>query len=371
MLWTRDEYLDHLTFKGSRREMFAELFGPLIGLDAEWRSQGASEDEISLKAFGWDAVRYKNCRFAAGAVTDITPRIISETDTEQVSIDSMGRTMRLSKKCSTIPLPFSYPVETPEDWDKIRHWYGFSEQRIDMEYIKTLKKYRDEGYLICANMPGGFDEPRQLLGEENLCYAVYDEPEMLHDMLNTFAETAIKGFERIMEYVPIDLLCVHEDMAGISGPLMGPKAVREFIAPYYKKVWNVAKQGGARLFSQDSDGNMEAVIDEFIEAGINCMLPAEPKAGMDIVKLRKKYGTKLAFLGGIDKFALRGSIDDIKTELEYKLCDTTMGGGTIFALDHRIPNGVPIENYRFYVKYGRELLNLPPAEPFEHIRMAL
>jgi hypothetical protein len=35
-------------------------------------------------------------------------------------------------------------------------------------------------------------------------------------------------------------------------------------------------------------------------------------------------------------------------------------GGMIFGLDHRIPNGTPIENYRFYVQTGREILGLPP-----------
>ena len=55
MIWTREEYLAHMTFEASPREMFCELFGPLVGLDAEWRAQGASEDEISLRAFGWIA----------------------------------------------------------------------------------------------------------------------------------------------------------------------------------------------------------------------------------------------------------------------------------------------------------------------------
>ena len=47
-----------------------------------------------------------------------------------------------------------------------------------------------------------------------------------------------------------------------------------------------------------------------------------------------------------------------------------MGGGTVFALDHRIPNGVPIENYRYYVQLGREMLGLEPAQLSEHVRMA-
>ncbi len=34
-------------------------------------------------------------------------------------------------------------------------------------------------------------------------------------------------------------------------------------------------------------------------------------------------------------------------------------GGRVFGLDHRIPNGTPLENYRYYVKRGREILGLP------------
>ncbi|MBR4235698.1 MAG: hypothetical protein IKR85_06510 [Clostridia bacterium] len=370
MLWTRDEYLSHMTFAGSPREMFTELFGPLIGLDAEWRSQGASEDEISLTAFGWDAVKYVTVPFDISPHTGLSEKLISENDTERISVDALGRRMRLSKKCATIPLPFSWPVQTPESWDAVRHWYAFDDSRIDMPSLKRAARARDEGALSIMWIPGGFDEPRQLMGEEEVCCAFIEEPEMIEDMLGTLGDMCVQALERILDTVPVDILCIHEDMAGKSGPMIGPKLVRRFLTPYYRRVWNIAKGAGAKLFSQDSDGNMEAVIDEFLDAGINCMYPLEPMAGMDMVKLRQKYGSRLAFKGGIDKFALRGTKEDIRRELEYKLASPLTGGGTVFGLDHRIPNGVPIENYRYYVKLGRELLGLPPAKPGKHIRMA-
>mgnify|MGYP002799701653 len=91
---------------------------------------------------------------------------------------------------------------------------------------------------------------------------------------------------------------------------------------------------------------------------------------MDIVKLREKYGTRVAFKGGINKYSLREGKDAIRRELEYKMSPTTMGGGTVFALDHRIPNGVPIENYRYYVKLGKELLGIPDTGEKGWVRMA-
>jgi hypothetical protein len=56
MRWNREQYLNMMTFGASPRPMFTELFGPLVGLDAEWRAQGASEAEIGMVAFDWDYV---------------------------------------------------------------------------------------------------------------------------------------------------------------------------------------------------------------------------------------------------------------------------------------------------------------------------
>lgn len=149
----------------------------------------------------------------------------------------------------------------------------------------------------------------------------------------------------------------------LFGPLIGPDTIREFIAPYYQACWDVVSSRGTRLFNQDSDGFMMPVIDVFLECGVNVMHPLEPAAGMDAVEIRKKYGDRLAIIGGIDKHVLRKTKEDIDKELEYKMQPLMQQGGVVFGLDHLIPNGTPLENYRYYVKRGRELLGLPPLEP--------
>ena len=370
MIWDRERYLAHCQYEFTGREMFCELFGPLKALEEEWRRQGATEKEIGMTAFDWDCALFTwlggNCQ----AITGREPRILEDTPEYVVSTDALGRTMKLVKSSATIPLPLDYPVKTMEDWLKIKHWYTFREDRIDWDQVREQKKLQEKGYLTLFSVPGGFDEPRQLLGEEGLCIAFYDEPEMIEDMLSTFRDTALRTMERIGGVVGIDNLCIHEDMAGKSGPLIGPNLIREFLAPYYSAVWDCARSFGAKLFSQDSDGNMNSVLDAFLECGVNCSYPAEPAAGMDIVALKKKYGKRLFFKGGIDKHALRKDRDAILKELPYKMSEPMLGVGTIFALDHRIPNGVTLENYRYYVNTGRELLGLPPVREEGWVRMA-
>jgi hypothetical protein len=192
--------------------------------------------------------------------------------------------------------------------------------------------------------------------------AVLEEPELVEDILQTIGDMQEICLEESLQTVPIDILFVHEDFAGKSGPLIGPGIIRDLFNPYYQRMWKIALAGGARIFDMDSDGYIDPVVDALLEGGINCMHPVEPTGGTDIVKLRKKYGSRLILRGGIDKFALSRGKAAIDAELDYRLDPCLRGGGTMFGLDHRIPSQVSIEAYRYYVQGLRRRLDLPPME---------
>jgi hypothetical protein len=370
MIWTGQQYIDLMTFRGQPRQFFAELFGPLVGLPEEWRAQGASEEEIDLTAFMFDRLHLANCGVNTGYLHPMEEVVLQENEGEVIVRDSMGRTSKLRKGFATIGLPMDWPVKTMADWQALRHQYAYHPSRVDAEAAKKAAEARAQGALVGVWIPGGYATVRDLMGDEEACVAFIEEPDMIHDMLGTFADTATRVLREINRYVMVDHIHVHEDMAGKSGPLLGPKQIREFIKPYYRGVWDLAYSNGARLFSQDSDGNMNAVIEPFIACGVNVFYPCEPAAGMDIVALRKQYGKAAAFKGGIDKHVLRRSRADIDQELAYKLQPLMQEGGMVFALDHRIPNGTPLAAYRYYVKQARSLLGLPEKEEKGWMRMA-
>lgn len=353
----REEYLDHMTFQGNERPLFTEIFGPILGLKEEWEEQGATPDELDFSAFAYRCEARGYLPINTGRQGGYPEELIDETEEHKIWRDSLGRTMQLPKAVATLALPLDYPVKTMDDWLKIKPWYEFSKDRLNSQWQAATRQYQDEDKVVCAAIPGGFDEPRQLMGEEGLCIAYYEQPELIHDILQTIGSTAFQVLDQVSKEVRIDLLLVHEDMAGKSGPLAGPTQIREFIAPYYRKIWNLLQERGARLFDQDSDGDMNAVIDAFLDAGVNCMHPMEPAANMDIVRIREKYGTRLAFYGGIDKHVIRRSRQEIVEELEYKIPPMVASGGCVLALDHRIPNGTPLENYRFYIRKAWEIMN--------------
>ena len=153
MLWDRERYLAHAQFEDTGREMFCELFGPLHVLENEWRTQGAAAAEIGMKAFDWDYVPVVWLSGNTGAITGIASKTLQDDPEITLGIDRYGRRTKLIKKTANIALPMDYPVETPDDWMKIKHWYTFSENRVNREALQQQKKR--SGSLLFPYSPNG------------------------------------------------------------------------------------------------------------------------------------------------------------------------------------------------------------------------
>lgn len=376
----REEFLDYMTFEENRRPLFTEIFGPMVGLKEEWKEQGATPEELDMSAFRYRRHQLGGIPVSTGYIGGQDEEIIEETDEYVIALDERGRTVKLFPDSASLPLPLDYPVEDMDDWLEVKPHYEFSEDRFGDNWEAVAKEHREAGRVVRVSIPGGFDEPRQLMGEEALCLAYYEKPELVHDILKTIGDTAMRVLDRVSSTVQVDALMVHEDMAGKSGSLAGPRQIEEFIGPYYSRIWEMLSDRGARLFGQDSDGDMTGVIDPFLDAGVNWMYPCEPvtetfvpstnskcqrrplATGMDIVALREKYGTRLAFMGGLDKHVIRESKEAITAELEYKIPPMVATGGCVLGLDHRIPNGTPLENYRFYIDKAWEIMDREAAK---------
>jgi len=357
----REEYLDYMTFKANKRPLFTETFGPIVGLKEEWAAQGATPAELDMSAFKYRQALNGSLPVNTGWLGDEEEEILEETSDAIIIRDFMGRRVKLPKGYATLGLPLDYPVHSMDDWLKIKHHYEFSEDRFGEDWAQIAREHLAAGRVVTVSIPGGFDETRELMGDAEVCIAYYEQPELIHDILDTIADTAYRVLDRVSATVQIDQLAVHEDMAGRSGPLIGPKQMKEFVVPYYRRIWDLLHSRGARLFICDTDGNVNPIIPDLIAGGVNILWPMEPAAGMDIVQTRQVYGTQLAFIGGIDKHVIRRSRQEIVAELEYKIPPMVRTGGCVLGLDHRIPNGTPLENYRFYVEKAWEIIDREAA----------
>jgi uroporphyrinogen decarboxylase len=223
------------------------------------------------------------------------------------------------------------PGRLSPDWDRLRRFYAGRDFPV--------------GLTVC----GAFGHPRNLLGVENLCLAYYEQPALVHEIMEQWAEFYCALAARVWEGVQYDFVLIWEDMAYKGGSLISPRLVKEFMLPYYRRLIERVRGLGCDLIIVDSDGDVTELVPLFLSAGVNVILPFEVQAGMDVRQFRKQYGTNLAMIGGLDKRLLVQAGPALEQEIREKALPLLASGGYIPALDHTVPPNVSLENFRAYL----------------------
>ena len=183
----------------------------------------------------------------------------------------------------------------------------------------------------------------------------------MHAIGELWADFLIESSRKAFEKVDIDFVQVWEDMGYNHGSLISPQTFREFMTPYYKRVTDFIRTSGVDVILCDSDGNINNMVELFLEAGVNGLYPLEIVAGTDPIAIRKRYPDYL-LLGGVNKIAISRGPDAIDKEME-KVTWLMERGGYIPFTDHRVPSDVTLANFKYYMLRKRATIGgdlIPP-----------
>ena len=174
-------------------------------------------------------------------------------------------------------------------------------------------------------------------------------------MLESAADFVLELIEPALKQVQFDYFNFFEDCAGKGGPLFGPELFRRFFLRPYRRIIDRLGRAGVRSIWVDSDGDIEALVPLWMEAGVNCFWPLEQASGMDPVRLRARFGRSAILAGGVDKRAVARGPKAIDAELE-RLRPLVEQGGYIPHIDHAIPPDVSWENFLHYMQAKKRLI---------------
>lgn len=221
---------------------------------------------------------------------------------------------------------------------------------------KTAGDWITRDLVVCpfpmgSSGPSGFYSLlRQWLGTVNTSFAFYDQPDLVHEILDFWLDFLLKILENLTGSIRFDVFHFFEDFAGKAGPLFSPRIFQEFLAPRYRELISYVKNRGIGVITFDSDGNLEALLPELLECGINVIMPNEVAAGMDPLELRRKFGDAFAMTGGIDKRVLPKGKEAIRRELDTKLPRLIDSGGFIPLIDHSVPPDISLDSFLTYLE---------------------
>jgi uroporphyrinogen decarboxylase len=210
---------------------------------------------------------------------------------------------------------------------------------------------------MCVIGSGGFAHFAEylswLMGYETLCYALYENRELVEAISRKLEDIYEAVIRRLLEFDRVKIIWGSDDMGFRGGPLISPDDLREFVLPGHKLMAGLSHQAG-RPYLLHSCGNLDLIMEDLIEAvGIDARHSFEDTIE-DVVTANKRYGDRIAMLGGIDvDFLCRSSEQEIRSRVRQTLDQCMPGGGYCLGSGNSIANYIPVDNYLVMLDEGR------------------
>ena len=193
-----------------------------------------------------------------------------------------------------------------------------------------------------------WQRPGLVRGWEEMFVDMVERPEWVHFLCRKFTDFYLDDYTRAAEITHgrIDLYLVISDLGCQHGPLISLAMFRQFVAPYVKEmVDRIHGLGGLALFH--SCGMVRPFIPDLIQLGVDILDPIQPTCvQMQPELLKRDFGSRLCFHGGIDMQNLLPRATPAQVEAEVRrYCEVLgAGGGYILAPAHLFQPDVPPEN---------------------------
>lgn len=279
----------------------------------------------------------------------------------EIKRDGWGRTIRVREGAY-----FMHQIESAYDGGELKYgefdspYLAERYERID-EQIEDLK----ERYYVFAKTGGPFIRTYFMTGEVELLMNMAGDTELAKEqVMRTAHHLADIGCEELRRWDLYDTgAWISDDMASTEGPMFSPKTAEEVLAPAWDYMLRRFKDAGAAKVIIDSDGNIGPLLDLFVDLGFDGIYPVEYKSGLDAVKLREKYGQKLAFIGGLSNgLILPGATREEAREHVLYIMSAGKEGGLVVGT-HSVAHDISPDTWdavwETYTKYRTYPLNLP------------
>ena len=223
--------------------------------------------------------------------------------------------------------------------------YQFPDPDDDKYYPEIRRTIDNTGDSIIVGGYGftTFERAWSLTGMENLLAGMIANKPFVHELLDRITDFNMSVIKNACE-MNIDGMRFGDDWGMQTGLIMGPALWKEFIKPRIKRLFEYVKSRG-KFVMIHSCGNVREIFPDIIECGVDIFNPFQPEV-MDVFEMKRLYGDKLSFYGGIStqRTLPFGTIEETVNEVRTLIDRIGLKGGYIASPAHDIPKDARPEN---------------------------
>ena len=205
----------------------------------------------------------------------------------------------------------------------------------------------ENNFIIAWQIHTLFERSWQLLGLENVMMAMAVDQDALAQLYSKIADYQIEIAKQYVK-LDIDAVFIGDDYGSQKALIMSPAVWRKLIKPELARIFAVYKEAGKFVIFH-SCGCVMDIVGDLAEIGVDVLNPVQAHCN-DLAKLKKEFGNKLSFWGGVDTqhTMTMGTPDEVRSETLLRIKEVGDGGGYIIAPDQTMP--FPQENIDAFVE---------------------
>ena len=145
----------------------------------------------------------------------------------------------------------------------------------------------------------------------------------------------------------VDIVVTADDMGTQQSLQFSPRTYRQLFKPRQARYFDLIRSMTDASLLFHSCGSVYPILNDLIEIGVQILNPVQTRAAdMDPVTLKREFGDRLAFWGGIDiqQVLPFGSPDDVRADVTHLFETLGAGGGWVLCPSHDIQPEVPPGN---------------------------
>jgi len=238
-------------------------------------------------------------------------------------------------------------------WEDFEKYPWANLNKVDSFTYEFVTKNLPEGMKIMVCTPGGVFElcSQVLLGFEGLSYLLYDKPDLVEAVFNKAGETIYAFFKNVVGLDKVGGFFQCDDLGFTTSTIVSPEILRRLVLPWHKRFASLAHQYN-KMYWLHCCGNVSAIMGDLIDdVGIDAFHSFQDVI-MPVTEFKKRYGDKIAALGGVDMDKLcRLDEENLRKYVRHML-DECMPYRYALGSGNSIANYVPLKNYLIMLDEG-------------------
>jgi uroporphyrinogen decarboxylase len=194
---------------------------------------------------------------------------------------------------------------------------------------------------------------RKLLGYENLCLKLYDDPALVDEAARRVGEYYLALTRGLSSFKCIFTIYGSDDFGYKTATMVSPDVLRQTILPWHKRTASCAHAQG-KFYFLHACGRNDAIMDDLIDdVKIDAKHSFEDNIH-PVTEAKALWGERITLLGGLDvDFIARATEAEIRERVRQTLDACLPGGGYCLGLGNWVTSCIPLDNYLTVLDEGR------------------